>query len=332
MNLDRLPRHALVAAAILLGSSSCGTTASESARPGFLAKSPAAVRLMTWNVGRDSIFAGGPSEHSRHEQFARVVRAIQPDVVCLQEVWRGSGRAAALFDELLPQPVGRRWQHHGVLDDVILSRLDLSLLGEGTVDVEEARKRGHATALAARADGASLYMICGHFQSRDRVSSRERQADAIATLIYERQADGTLPSRTPIVVLGDLNAIATRPALFVANLRAGRIGGNAPSRGPDWDGSSLEDAAPRHNGRGDEMWTWRNDRGEFPAGALDRILYTGSVMAVDHAFVLNTATMTAEELRDAGLVRDDTMLNAADGIHDHLPLIVDFVPRRSPRR
>jgi endonuclease/exonuclease/phosphatase family metal-dependent hydrolase len=335
MNLDRLPLHALVAAAAVLVSSSCGTMTREPARTDFLARSSiAVVRLMTWNVGRDSIFVGGPSEYSRHEQFARVMRAIQPDVVCLQEVWRGSDRASALFDEILPQSDGRRWQHHGVLDNVIISRLDLSLMGGGTIDVEENRKRGHATALAARARGASLYMICGHFQSRDRAASRQRHADAIATLIYARQADGTLPRRTPMVVLGDLNAIATLPALLVANLRAGQIGGNTPpgGRGPDWDGSSLEDATPRHNGRGDEMWTWRNDRGEFPAGALDRVLYTGSVMAIDHAFVLNTMTMTAEELRAADLVRDDTMFNASEGIHDHLPVVVDLVPLRNSRR
>src|SRR5215210_2615481 len=140
MNVNRLPLHTLAAAATLLVSSSCGTTAGAPARPGFLAKSSArVVRVMTWNVGRDSIFAGG-ADYTRHEQFARVVRAIRPDVVCLQEVWRGSSRAAALFDELLPQADGRRWQHHGVLDDVIVSRLDLSLAGEGTVDVEESRK------------------------------------------------------------------------------------------------------------------------------------------------------------------------------------------------
>jgi endonuclease/exonuclease/phosphatase family metal-dependent hydrolase len=324
----------VVAAVILMASSSCGTTTRMPATPEFLAKSSdAVVRLLTWNVGRDSVFADGSSESSRYEQFARVIRATKPDIVCLQEVWRGSGSAASLFDQLLPQPDGRRWQHHGVLDNVIVSRLDLSLLGEGTIDVEEDRKRGHATALARRADATSLYLICGHFQSRDRASSRERHADAIATLIYARQSDGTVPSRTPVVVLGDLNAIATLPASFVANLRAGRIGGDTPpsGRGPDWNGSGLEDAAPRHNGRGQEMWTWRNDRTKFPAGALDRVLYTGSVMVLDHAFILNTTTMTADELRNGNLLRNDTMLNAAEGIHDHLPVVVDFVTLRNRR-
>lgn len=259
------------------------------------------------------------------------MRAIEPDVVCLQEVWRGSGSAASLFDQILPLPDGRTWQHHGVLDDVIVSRFNLSSLGQGTVDVEENRQRGHATALTTRGDGASLYMICAHFQSRDRPASRERQADAIAKLIYTHQADGTLPDRTPIVVLGDLNAIATLPALFVENLRAGRIGGSTPpgGRGPDWDGSELEETAALHNGRGNEQWTWRNDRTKFPPGVLDRVLYTGSVMTLDRAFVLNTTTMSAEELHEANLRQNDSMFNAGEGVHDHLPVVVDFnVSRR----
>ena len=278
---------------------------------------------MTWNVGRDSIFAGG----ARHDSFARVLKAVQPDVVCMQEVWRGSGEAAALLDAVLPLSKGRLWQHHGVLDNAIVSRFDLSLPGAGTIDVEEGRKRGHASALATRDDNSSLYLICSHFQSRDRPVSRERHADSITTSISTHKADGTLPAGTPIIVLGDLNAIATLPPLFVENLRNGRIGGNLPrqGRGPDWDGSSLEDAEPQHNGRGDETWTWRNDREPYPPGSLDRVLYTGSVMAVDHAFVLNTTTMSDEELRDADLLRDDTMFNAAQGIHDHLPVVVDFV-------
>jgi hypothetical protein len=41
-----------------------------------------------------------------------------------------------------------------VLDNVIVSRLDLTLLGEGNFAVEDARKRGHAAALAIGTNGA----------------------------------------------------------------------------------------------------------------------------------------------------------------------------------
>jgi hypothetical protein len=59
------------------------------ATPGFLSKpTTQAIRLLTWNVYRDSIFPVGDQcvdavDASRPAQFARVLRAVQPDVVAL---------------------------------------------------------------------------------------------------------------------------------------------------------------------------------------------------------------------------------------------------------
>ena len=318
-----VPRVLIVAALAVL--CACATTGSA----GPLAKRDArVVRVMTWNVAKDSIFPDAPAEASRHAQFARLIAAIQPDVVCLQEVFRGSEAAAALLDSLAPLRDGRRWQHHGVLDNVILSRGAMSHRDQATLDVGEGRQRGHAMALV---DGGAttLYLICAHFHSRgiESVPARERQADLVGTHIRAQQAPGGLPPRTPIVVLGDLNAVASLPPEFVTHLRTGTIAGVAPpgGRGPDWDGSTLEDVEPRHNGRGEDTWTWRWDAMGFPPGALDRVLYTGSVLRVDRAFILDTTSMNAEELAAAGLERDDVL--AAPEIYDHLPIGVDFAPR-----
>jgi endonuclease/exonuclease/phosphatase family metal-dependent hydrolase len=328
----------VLTAIVLVALSACLTATPARADVSFLAKaSPDLVRVMTWNVGRDSMFPDAPSGHSRHEQFARVIRALDPDIVCLQEVWLGSQRAAALFDTIAPLPDRRRWQHHGVLDNVILSRADLIRREADTLEVGEGRQRGHAMALANTAAGTdvpAIYVICGHFHSGggERVVQRERQADMVAGKIYALQASGGLSPRTPIVVLGDLNAIASVPAHFVADLRAGRIHDTpAPGgRAPDWDGSELEDVLPRHNGRGEDTWTWRQDASGFPPGALDRVLYTGSVLEAGRAFVLDTTTMSLDELRAAGLEREDVMLRASEGMHDHLPLVVDFGRVRGP--
>lgn len=316
----------LVLATVCALSVSCrSVTARSAGAKTFLKKgSVESIRVMTWNIGRDSIFVGG--ENDRSAQFARVMRAVQPDVVCLQEIWRGSAHAAALFDVILPLPGGLGWQHHGVLDNVILSRATLHRLSEGRLATREGRIRGHAMALSGEKPESALYLICGHFESRHSVVHRERQADLIASQIYELQLPGALPRRTPIVVLGDMNAVSSFPPQFLMNLRRGRVAGreSASGRGPDWDGSDLEDALPLHNGRGEDVWTWRNDGGEHAPAALDRILYTGSSVELVHAFVLNTMEMADVELRAAGLEREDVMFRADQRFHDHLPVVADF--------
>lgn len=197
------------------------------------------------------------------------------------------------------------------------------------LELRQRRTPAHAMALARDAN-RSAYIICGHFQSGAAVAEREQQADLVSERIYAMQSPAGLPRRTPIVVLGDLNANALFPPTFIANLRSGRIRGVPPQSGksPDWDGSELEDALPRHNGRGDVVWTWNKEGSGFPASSMDRVLYTGSVAVAEHSFVLNTTTMSAEEFSACGLQRDDVMFRASEGFHDHLPVVVDFRMRK----
>jgi endonuclease/exonuclease/phosphatase family metal-dependent hydrolase len=313
--------------ALILIAVGCQTTR-PSTRHHFLAKqSRETIRVMTWNIGRDSIFPGTP--FARPEQFARVVRAIQPDIVCLQDVFAGARPAALLFDTILPLGSGRTWQHHGIIDNVILSRFDLSLQDAETLELRQRRTPAHAMALARDAN-RSAYVICGHFQSGAGVAEREQQGDLVSEHVRALRSSGGLPRRTPIVILGDLNSNASFPPTFVASLRSGRIRGLAPAPGqsPDWDGSELEDALPRHNGRGEDVWTWKKEGSEFPPSSMDRVLYTGSVAVAEHSFVLNTTTMTAEELDASGLQRDDGMFRVSERFHDHLPVVVDFRMRK----
>jgi endonuclease/exonuclease/phosphatase family metal-dependent hydrolase len=293
-------------------------------RTGLANRSAKTIRVMTWNIGRDSIFPG--AENDRSAQFARVVRAMKPDVVCLQEVWRGSGRAAALLDTISPLPGGLVWQHHGVLDNVILSRSTLSRLGEGRLETREKRYRGHAMALSGEGTDLPLYLICAHFESRDGVVHRERQADLIVSQVYELQAPAGLTAGTPLVVLGDLNAVSSSSLQFLSILRHGSVARQKPGfgRGPDWDGSDLENVLARHNGRSENVWTWRNDGSEYPPARLDHIFYTGSAATLVRAFVLNTMDMTEQDLLAAGLEREDVMFRADQRFHDHLPVIADF--------
>ena len=319
-------------------------TASLAAQParGFLRKpADAAIRVLTWNVYRDSIFPPDGetvdvSAANRPAQFARVLQALRPDVLCLQQVTMSSARSAALVDRILPLGEGKTWQAHSAEDTVIVSRFDLSARGEGRVEDDE-RRRGHAIALL-NTPSTDLFVICAHFQSsdgREDVILRRQQAQMIADTIREAKAGGgaiPLRARTPFIVLGDFNAIAGA-TLFVDVIASGRR--IAPGERPealDWDHSSLTDAQPRHNASGSERYTWRDDLDRFPPGMLDRILYSDSVLASVNQFVLDTTAMSYAELVSAGLRSIDVMRDPQAGIHDHFPLVIDVVLRPGRRR
>ena len=147
-----------------------GLTALLGAQPahGFLAR-PAgtSIRVVTWNIYRSSIFppygeAVDLAGASRPSQFARVLRALHPDIVCLQEVTMDVARTKALINHILPLPDGHTWQAYAAEDTVIVSRFDLAARAEGHVEGE--RRRGHAMALI-RTPATDLLIVCAHFQS-----------------------------------------------------------------------------------------------------------------------------------------------------------------------
>jgi endonuclease/exonuclease/phosphatase family metal-dependent hydrolase len=310
---------------------------------GFLGKpAGAAIRMLTWNVHRSSVFPRDGelvdvSAANRPAQFARVLQAVRPDVMCLQEVTVSVARSAALADRILPLPDGKTWQAHSAVDTVIVSRFNLSARGEGQLEDGE-RRRGHAIALI-NTPATDLYIICAHFQSsdsREDVALRRRQAEMIVSTIREAKAGGgaiPLRARTPFIILGDFNAIPGA-TLFVDAIVSGRADAAAGGRteGLDWDRSSLTDAQPLHNASGSERYTWRNDLDRFPPGILDRILYSDSVLAIVNQFVLDTTALSYAELVSAGLRVIDVMSDPQTGVHDHFPLVADVVPRPDRRR
>jgi endonuclease/exonuclease/phosphatase family metal-dependent hydrolase len=306
---------------------------------GFLSKpTTEAIRVLTWNVYRNSIIPSSSQAvdvagASRPSRFARVLRALQPDVVCLQEVTVGAQRSAALVDQILPLGSGRTWQAHGAVDTVIVSRFRLGARDEGHVE-EGDRRRGHAIAVID-SPTAALYMICAHFQSSDGpedIAMRQRQAQlVVSTIRAARAGRGAVPlrSRTPFIILGDFNAIPGG-AMFVDAIVSGKASPTIPverADGLDWDRSSLTDARPHHNVSRREVYTWRNDLEPFPPGALDRILYSDSVLASVNQFVLDTTVMSDAELVGSGLRAEDVMRDPKAGIHDHFPLVIDLVIR-----
>jgi len=303
---------------------------------------PDVIRVLNWNVKQNSIFA---PDGLRQQSFLRIVAALSPDILCLQEIDRLDAelRLVEIMSEAVP---GHAWAAHSVADNVVVSRFEMLRLGGSEIVPYPLPHLGlddfHYGQAAVLVDVPDLiserdiYLICVHNRSRngpENRAMRQWQSDAIVSSLRRLQgsaSDGGLPPGTPIVILGDLNVLtneAADPLQHLATLITGNIVDEASfgsDHRPDWDGSDLVDLKPRHNGRGSKSYTWRVDQLPFAPGALDRILYTDSVIRVTHSFVLNTTAMNRDELDRAGLQEDDVLYGGVPGNFDHLPMVVDF--------
>lgn len=303
------------------------------------------IRLMTYNVGWDSIFpSDDPQNHdlrtaSRVRSFARIMRAIQPDIVCLQEIneRRSRSELAEYLGERIDPTHTDDWKVAHVRDTVIATRFDLVERGYQLETRTVLPNLDQAAALIDLPDEVfgrqDLYVICAHFKAGGGLGDillRVRQADAIMAHLRDfRDSDGVtrLTEGTPYVILGDFNIYETDPARQLRTLVHGDIEDQeryGPDWAPDWDGSPLTDAQPSHNGLGQDYYTWREDASPFNPRALDRIIYSDSVLGSLNSFVLNTRLMTGEILAGHGLQRDDVLMDPASGVFDHLPVVIDM--------
>lgn len=297
------------------------------------------LRVMSWNVKYGSIF---PPNGRRQQSFANIVRAVDPDVLILQEVDPGEVvRLTVLMDRVVPLGDSHGWEIHGASDNVIISRYPLQKKdGELVVPYPlphyNGFRYGQAMALVDIPDDVcdvDVYVIAMHNRSRagvENASRRQVQSDAVMRWVRELRDEHTIPRDTPIVIAGDLNVHPGAPAAHLVTLVTGDIADEATFGAdirPDWDGTDLADASPSHNGEGRVFYTWRDDSEDFPPGRLSRILFTDSVLTLEYGFVVNTVELDKADLGHYGLRRDDSLLDGKPGIFDHMPLIADFAPR-----
>lgn len=289
---------------------------------------PADVRIVSYNTYLQFI-----TEPSKDAAFARVLTALDPDIICFQEIVSSvtAGQIVSRLQSVLPFS-GGTWQVHLGLSTgsrvVLASRYPLDLRRTDTVPA--AGIRGVTIALADLPDEhyrADLYLLGVHLKAGGTSSdqeNRQRSADAIAAWLgMVRQPGGlvTLAVNTPMIVLGDFNLVTgPQPAI---TLLTGDIQDEAtygPDVKGDWDNSDMTDLTPVDPFTSNDN-TWRSDR-TSPTDRLDRFIYTDSVAPVAARMVLNTRNMTTAALVASGLQEDDTTpTNTAD----HLPILMDLV-------
>ena len=300
------------------------------------------VRVMSWNVKLGSIL---PPSGVRHESFARIVRAIDPDVIALQEVMWPDLNAilVRLMNQYIPLEVGNTWHVHTVSDNVIISRYPIIWQDGGRVVPYPMPQYGlpdfHLGFASALIDlpesfgGTELLLIAMHNKSggdEHDVWQRQIHSDAMVRWIRDLRDSGqenTIVDGTPVVILGDMNVVPDVSTQPFKTLLSGDIVDEEAFGSDfriDWDGTDMADARPSHNALDREYYTWRNDHLPFEPSALDRVIFTDSVMSVRRRFVLNTMTMLPNDLKNLGLQQTDVLFGGDPNYYDHLPLIVDF--------
>jgi len=300
------------------------------------------LRLVCYNVGWNSIFPDVSA--STAAKFARLMPALNPDILALQEVglhpqdrdksdarkWTAD-HVVKLMNQIAPLPKGATWHGWQGSDCVTVSKYPLKMTAD-TLDPPGERKLALALVDLPDEDfNVDLYILNNHFKCCDAEKNdplRQQQSDALVAWLRDARTPGgklDLPKATALVIVGDLNIVGSVQP--IETLVRGDIQDEAKygdDFAPDWDDSPLTDAHPLHNGTGTDDWTWRNDNDQWAPGRLDYVIYSDSVMDVVKKFALDTSTMTEEDLRATGLQKFDVTADDVGKEYDHLPLVVDF--------
>lgn len=278
----------------------------------------AACRLLSWNGELGALF-------TRAEHFARVLRALSPEIVAFQELTDASSAAQveSWLNEHVPGPTPWRCvfgEGGGDLRTAVAARIPISVVPGAErvryVDTGGTEREVRATLAAVECAERTMLVVsihlkcCGHAGSREdfqRLDEAEALRRAITTACGVRDIDG-------VVVCGDFNLVGTRHPLDRLLLAT------------DIDGGDLAVVEAFQLDRRSNA-TWVDARQPFTPGRLDFLIYSDSTLDVINAFVFDSTDLDSASLDRHGLHVEDTALAS-----DHLPLVADFSWRSTAER
>ena len=286
------------------------TTVVGPAEPILLEKT--GTRLVTYNTLYTGIL-----EPDRQPKFQRIIQALDPDIIALQEhsEWYEIGD---IISSWFPEDTW--YQGYTFRDLVVLSKYPI--INQANLISSERTM----CALLQTDDPINPYLLIlnSHFSCCDNDDDRQEQVDELVQVLREWRLNDNgpfdLPEGTPMFHVGDFNFVGYREQ--IETVTAGNIQdeGNYGSDFPlDWDGTAITDLFSRQTHKR-MAYTWRSDGSSFNPGKLDYVLYTDSNLSILNHFVLNTLAMPDSILNEWELEAEDT--NEAS---DHLPRIVDFM-------
>lgn len=284
---------------------------------------PVTLRVMTWNLW----WRFGPWEQ-RQPAIIETIRAADPDVVCLQEVWvdgDGDGGdvdlATVIAAELgyhaaLTDPIGGG--HPVAFANAVLSRWPLRRVADEPLPRRDGEP-GHRRVIAAVVDTpwGPWPVASTHLDYRfDDSRTRQHQARRLLELASDWRGDPD--TDLPLVLGGDLNAVADSDEIRLLTGRSDGVAGIVMSDawelcgegdGATWqrDNPYVADSAwpdrridyvmvswPRPNPVGNPIRAWRT--GISPVDVDGE-----AVWASDHAAVVAELTTPADQRRTTTL-------------------------------
>lgn len=287
-----------------------------------LARAPrSSLRVVAWNMQRGALF-------KQRDSALRVLRALDPDIVCLQELPENSSaeQVAALLNRISTREQTdaprEAWSvvlgaGGGEKRAAVAARMPLT----SNKHIEPVFYPGRddwlmrtAGAIVAH-EGRRLIVMSIHLKCCGRIgdeSDLRRIDEAKAIRAAVRQAmeaehiDG-------IIIAGDLNLVGSRTPL---DILTGKI---------DGEGLALNAVEPMQLDRRSNA-TWTDPREPFVPGRLDFVLHETAALQAAGAFVFEARDLAPRWLARHGLLVEDT------AISDHLPIVVDLSWRKASAR
>lgn len=270
------------------------------------------TRLVTYNTLYTGIL-----EPDRQPKFQRIIQALDPDIIALQEhsEWNEIGDIISSWF-----PDDTWYQGYTFRDLVVLSKYPI--INQANLISSERTM----CALLETDDPINPYLLIlnSHFSCCDNDDDRQEQVDELVQVLREWRLNDNgpfdLPEGTPMFHVGDFNFVGYREQIETVTAGNVQDEGNYGNDFPlDWDGTAITDLFSRQTHKR-MAYTWRSDGSSFNPGKLDYVLYTDSNLSILNHFVLNTLAMPDSILNQWELEAEDT--NEAS---DHLPRIVDFM-------
>ena len=269
------------------------------------------IRILSYNT-----WGTGIIDDERQIHFKRVIQALDPDIIALQEhsEWEEiDGIIQAWFPN---EQWHASWTHR---DLVVLSRFsiinDASIISSNRTMVALLNTENEL--------GKNLLVFNSHLSCCSNNEDRQQQVDEFASVwrewVLNSEGPFEIEEGTPFVHVGDFNYVGYRQQ--VVTIRDGDIEDENQYGNdflPDWDSTSIIDLFPRHTHK--RMgYTWRKDGSSFNPGKLDYVFYSDATIDTGKYYILNTLAMDDTSLSYYELEWEDTQ-NASD----HLPIVFDI--------
>jgi endonuclease/exonuclease/phosphatase family metal-dependent hydrolase len=266
-------------------------------------KKPGEVRVVSYNV--HGKMGANP------EPFARMLDALDADILLLQEWNAGTGLT---LETWLTANLsgGSEWRTViGNSPDVaVAARGSVMPLGPGQILLGDSDRPVRFVGAVVETAAGAISVASVHFKccgSAGGVEDARRLAEAEAVnraLGLALRESGT----SMRFIGGDMNLVGSRRPIDL--LRTGL----------DRDGTDMDVVEALVLGDASAA-TWSNDNGPFVPGRLDYAIVGDAGARVARSFVFDTRVLSDAALARIGLDRSDS------AVSDHLPIVVDLVPK-----